>query len=325
MNIETKIKEEATYWLILEKEGLNNEKKEKLNLWLKDENNKKAYNRIKFVHQMSKSLSKENSQILTQEIHNKISKKKLSNRIKHFSSAAAILLIFCFSAFKVYEYNFKVQFSQNLMTDKSSLSRELPDGSIIYVDAKTNLNIEYFNGKREVNLINGRAMFEVAKDENRPFIIKSKDINIEVIGTKFEVINKEDTTTINVENGVVKTYYSKYFFDKQNQAILTKAQSLTYSNEIGAISQIKIIEPEKIALWRENKILFDKTTLKEALEEFSKYSDISVLFLSKDLENYSITGEFLSTQLDIFIKTISKIYPIKIEKNEKSIRISKKF
>ncbi|MFY9083292.1 FecR domain-containing protein, partial [Aliarcobacter butzleri] len=187
------------------------------------------------------------------------------------------------------------------------------------------LNIEYFNGKREVNLINGRAMFEVAKDENRPFIIKSKDINIEVVGTKFEVIHKEDTTTINVENGVVKTYYSKYFFDKQNQAILTKAQSLTYSNEIGAISQIKIIEPEKIALWREKKILFDKTTLKEALEEFSKYSDISVLFLSKELENYSITGEFSSTQLDIFIKTISKIYPIKIERNEKSIRISKKF
>ncbi|MCG3715006.1 DUF4974 domain-containing protein, partial [Aliarcobacter butzleri] len=90
-------------------------------------------------------------------------------------------------------------------------------------------------------------------------------------------------------------------------------------------SQIKIIEPEKIALWRENKILFDKTTLKEALEEFSKYSDISVLFLSKELENYSITGEFSSTQLDIFIKTISKIYPIKIEKNEKSVRISKKF
>lgn len=89
---------------------------------------------------------------------------------------------------------------------------------------------------------------------------------------------------------------------------MTKAQSLTYSNEIGAISQIKIIEPEKIALWRENKILFDKTTLKEALEEFSKYSDISVLFLSKELENYSITGEFSSTQLDIFIKTISKIY-----------------
>ncbi|WP_228129784.1 DUF4974 domain-containing protein [Aliarcobacter butzleri] len=73
------------------------------------------------------------------------------------------------------------------------------------------------------------------------------------------------------------------------------------------------------------KILFDKTTLKEALEEFSKYSDISVLFLSKELENYSITGEFSSTQLDIFIKTISKIYPIKIEKNEKSVRISKKF
>lgn len=324
MNIETKIKEEAISWLILEKEGLDSKQKEKFKIWLENEVHKKAYNRMKFVHQMSKSLSKENRQVLTQGVHNQISKEKFSKKLRYFSSIAASILILCFFAFKIYENNFKVEFSQSLMTDKNTLNEKLPDGSTIFADAKTNLNIEFFNGKREVNLQNGRAMFEVAKDENRPFVIKSGDINIEVVGTKFEVIHKEDTTTINVEEGTVKTYYSKYFIDKQNQALLTKAQSLTYKDDVGAITQIKIIEPEKIALWRENKILLNKTTLKEALEEFSKYNDISISFLSKDAENYLITGEFSSTQINIFIKTISKIYPIKIDKKDKSLQISKR-
>lgn len=324
MNIETKIKEEAIYWLACEKEGLEKNQKIEFENWIKDEINKKIYNRMKFVHQMAKSISKENAQNLSDKVHLEIRKEKFLNKIKYFSSVAAILLIVCFSAFKIYDNNFAVQYSNSFMTDKNSLKKQLPDGSSIFIDAKTNLNIEFFNGKREVTLKDGRVMFEVAKDKNRVFIIKSGEINIEVVGTKFEVIHKKDTTTINVEEGIVKTYYSKYFFDKQNEKLLTKSNSITYSNFQGDINNQEKINPEKIALWRENLIVLHKTTLKEALEEFSKYSDINIYFLSKELENYSITGEFYSTQLDIFLKTITKIYPIKIDKSDKEIKISKK-
>ncbi len=167
-------------------------------------------------------------------------------------------------------------------------------------------------------------MFEVEKDENRPFIIKSDDVNIEVVGTKFEVIHKKDTTTINVQEGRVKTYHLGHFFDKKNEIFLTKENSLTYSNDNGSTNQISIIKADTIAPWTENRVLLDKTKLKEALEEFSKYSDVSVVFSSKEIEDYLITGEFNSTQLDIFLKTVTKIYPIKIDKKEKELRISKR-
>ena len=325
MNIETKIKEDAIYWLTCEKEGFKENQKAEFENWIKEEIHQKAYNRMKLVHQMAKSISKENAQSLSDEVHLEIRKEKFLNKIKYFSSAAAILLIVCFSAFKIYDNNFAVQYSRIFQTDKTNLAnQQLPDGSTIFIDAKTNLNIEFYKGKREVTLNDGRVMFEVAKDENRVFIIKSSDINIEVVGTKFEVIHKKNITTINVEEGIVKTYYSKYFFDKQNEKLLTKENSISYSNFQGDINNQEKINSEKIALWRENLIVLHKTTLKEGLEEFAKYSDIKVSFLSKELENYSITGEFSSTQLDIFLKTITKIYPIKIDKKDKEIRISKK-
>ncbi|CAM3400967.1 FecR family protein [Arcobacter aquimarinus] len=325
MNSEIKIKEEAIYWIACEKEGFDKNQKIEFENWIREELHQKIYNRMKFVHQMAKSLSKENKENLSDNVHFEIRKERFSKKIRYFSSAAAVLFVLCFSAFKIYDNNFKVQFSQSLMTDKRSLKEKLPDGSTIFVDAKTALDIEFFNGKREVTLKEGRVMFEVAKDKNRVFIIKSNDINIEVVGTKFEVIHKKDNTTINVEEGIVKTYFTKYFFDKQNEKLLTKENSITYLNEQGNITNQENINPNKIALWRENKIVLDKTTLKEALEEFSKYSDINISFLSKELETYYITGEFSSTQLDIFLKTITKIYPIKVDKKADEISISKKF
>lgn len=326
MNIETKIKEEAIYWIACENEGLNELEKQEFKHWLESNaKHAKAYNRMKFVHQMAKSISNENAKGLSVQAHKEARKIRFLEKTKYFSSAAAILLLVCFSIFKIYDNNFAIQYSKTFQTDKTNLvNQQLPDGSNIFIDAKTNLKVEFFKGKREVTLKDGRVMFEVAKDENRVFIIKSGDINIEVVGTKFEVIHKKDSTTINVEEGIVKTYYTKYFFDKQNEKILTKDNSITYSNTIGIINKQDEIRSEKIALWRKNLIAFNKTTLREALEEFSKYNDISSSFLSKEVAEYQITGEFSSTQLDIFLKTITKIYPIKIDKKDTEIRVSKR-
>lgn len=126
-----------------------------------------------------------------------------------------------------------------------------------------------------------------------------------------------------MEEGIVKTYFSSYFFDKQNEKLLTKENSITYSNFQGNINNQEKINPKKIALWRENLISLNKVSLKDAFDEFSKYNDISTSFSSKEAENYLISAEFSSTQFEIFLKTISRIYPLKVDKNDKNIRISK--
>ena len=58
MNIETKIKEDAIYWLTCEKEGFKENQKAEFENWIKEEIHQKAYNRMKLVHQMAKSISK---------------------------------------------------------------------------------------------------------------------------------------------------------------------------------------------------------------------------------------------------------------------------
>lgn len=166
-------------------------------------------------------------------------------------------------------------------------------------------------------------MFEVAKDAKRAFIIHSDNVTIEVVGTKFEVEHSDDATTINVEEGTVKSYYEASWHEKKNEKLLSKADSITYARG-GNVRHYAKINPEKIAIWRDNLINFNQVSLKDAMDAFSKYTNVSYTFTTPEIETYSITGEFALTQMELFLQTVSKIYPLKIVKNDEKIEFSKK-
>ncbi|WP_044415416.1 FecR family protein [Halarcobacter anaerophilus] len=325
MNSDKKMKERAIYWLTCEKDGLTSSQKLEFENWLKEStSHQKVYNRMKFIYQLPKSLSEENRQNLSQEVHKKFSKSKLTLNAKYYyTSAAAIFLILFLTLFKTYNSTV-LQYEKNYITDIKNLSKQkLPDGSIISLDAKTNLNIEFYKNRREAFLTNGKVIFSIAKDKNRPFVISSDNIQIEVVGTKFEVINLDNKITINVQEGRVKTYHLNKNKKRENTIILTKADTITYTNK-GEVNNYSKINPEKIAIWQDDLINFNQVTLKEAFIEFAKYTNNTFEFSSNEIKNYLVTGEFKSNQLDIFLNTIIKIYPIKIEKKDKTIKIIKK-
>jgi ferric-dicitrate binding protein FerR (iron transport regulator) len=79
----------------------------------------------------------------------------------------------------------------------------LDDGSTVHMDARTKLKIEFSDERRLVHLFEGRAVFEVAKDKNRPFTVRTHIVDVTAVGTRFEVaINPGVTTT--VSEGVVR-------------------------------------------------------------------------------------------------------------------------
>lgn len=325
MNIDAKIKEEATYWLTCEREGLSAFEKEAFERWLaQNPLHVKAYQRIKSIHAMSLSLPNACANSLSAHAHSETKKIKRFEQTKYFARVAALFLVIGVSVFGVYDTFFALKFTQAFYADVTPLTKHvLPDGSIVSCDAKTQMSVAFYPNKRVVTLEKGAAMFEVAKDAKRAFIIHSDKVNIEVVGTRFEVIRSDDATTINVEEGTVKTYYDVSWLEKRNEILLSKADSITYAQE-GNVRYYAKINPEKIAIWRDNLINFNQVSLKDAMDAFSKYTNVSYTFTTPEIETYSITGEFTLTQMELFLQTVSKIYPLKIVKNDEKIEISKK-
>lgn len=318
------IQEEATFWIACQKEGLSTSQAKKLELWLNTSPiHLSTFNKAKRTYDLFKNLSNNNANKLSSNANKGAKRTKIFEKIKPFAMAAIFLLAISISIFKINDYS-KISFTQSYISKNEKMKNiTLPDGSKIQLDAKTNLDIIFYKNTREVKLLSGRVMFYIAADKNRPFIIESNNVFIEVVGTKFEVNKTNKDTTINVEEGLVKSYYLNHNDIKKHVILLKKENSITYSNT-GEIINYDKIKTQNIAQWRNDFINFNQVPLKDVIKQFSKYSNLSISFSSKEIEDYTITGEFVYNQIDIFLKNIIKIYPLTIIKNGNLVQISKK-
>jgi transmembrane sensor len=84
----------------------------------------------------------------------------------------------------------------------------LADGSTVDLNARSRLRVEFSKSERRVELLDGQALFQVAKDKARPFIVHSGDATVRAVGTQFDVYRKDSGTTITVLEGRVAVYSS---------------------------------------------------------------------------------------------------------------------
>jgi transmembrane sensor len=82
----------------------------------------------------------------------------------------------------------------------------LADGSTVDLNARSQLRVEFTNSERRVELLDGQALFQVAKDKARPFIVHSGGATVRAVGTQFDVYRKDSGTTITVLEGRVAVY-----------------------------------------------------------------------------------------------------------------------
>ena len=99
----------------------------------------------------------------------------------------------------------------------------LADGSTIDLNARSRLRIEFAKKERRVELLEGQALFQVAKDKNRPFIVSSGDATVRAVGTQFDVYRRTNGTTVTVIEGRVAVYSSAHV--EPTAPALTFAQS----------------------------------------------------------------------------------------------------
>ena len=318
MTTNEKIENEALSWIIKENEGIKENEKIAFKEFLNNIHHKKVYDKYKNLFFYCNNLKEKEKN----NIKNDIKKEKISfnyNNILSSLAAAVIFIFISFSAFDYYE-DLKSTYEISYQTKNTKkVNILLADNSIIDMDIKSTLNISYYKNKRLVDLIAGKALFSVTKDKKRPFIIRSGSTKIEVLGTKFEVINLNNIRTINVIEGLVRVSYL-YKQKIKNLLILKKGESLSL-NEEGKVLMIKGVDITNIATWKNDLIKFENISLKEALEEFARYNDKNIILEDYKVSQFKISGIFSIKNLDKFIVALPEIYPLKIKKEKDSIKI----
>src|SRR5581483_10169146 len=79
----------------------------------------------------------------------------------------------------------------------------LSDGSTVEINARSSIQIHYTKRERRVDLLKGQALFTVAKNKDRPFIVQSNGAQVRAIGTRFDVNQHSNETVVTVLEGTV--------------------------------------------------------------------------------------------------------------------------
>jgi transmembrane sensor len=224
----------------------------------------------------------------------------------------------------------------------------LPDGSQVWLNAGSRLdynNSNFNQTLREVNL-SGEAYFDITHKEGKPFIVRSGNMRIRVLGTKFNV--KAYPEEQNIETSLIKGSVEITIKERpDDKYILRPNEKLIVSNEgstqkIAAINQTKLTTSTKentdiVALkkvdysvnenlvietaWVENKLVFRSEKFSELAKKMERWYDIQIRFRDTVKAEYRYTGIFTTETIQQALQAMQVVHSFQFVKNDNIIYI----
>jgi transmembrane sensor len=203
----------------------------------------------------------------------------------------------------------------------------LSDNSTIWLNSGSRLvyPATFDPDKREVYL-EGEAMFEVDHDAKRPFYVLSRDIEVKVLGTVFNLCaySDENTTNTVLESGAVELRYNGKSFLGQSKEKMVPGMLAVLNPENKSISQTKV-NTKDFTSWKDGYLVLEKNTLESIAKKLSRYYNVSIVFDNQELANETFSGDLdLRNSAIQVLELIAEMMDIEIAQVDDQIKIRKK-
>ncbi|HBL76506.1 MAG: hypothetical protein A2W90_00355 [Bacteroidetes bacterium GWF2_42_66] len=307
-------------------ERSSSEEINKLNNWSESPANKKELNDYSKIWLWTHQLIERKPQIEFEDTWQKINdwvntKNSGTIWLQNLAKYAAIILIVLnvgwWGAHFYYETGASAgQYFQVSADQAANSVIVLPDSTMVYLRQGSNLKYDpqFKDGNREVSL-EGEAYFEVSGNKDHPFIVKTEQAQIKVLGTQFNVSAEKGSpicqTTL-VEGKVeFITQSGKKYLLLPNQMIEMDVNKKDV--------RIKRVNTELYTAWKDGKIIFRDETLGEITQKLERIYHVNFIFNNPDLaEEYRFSGTFYrETPIGDVITMLKLSIPMTVTREEK--------
>lgn len=169
--------------------------------------------------------------------------------------------------------------------DKSTIT--LPDGSQAYLNSGSKLTFNNdFHSQTRVIALEGEAYFSVKKNKEIPFKVKAAEIEIEVLGTEFNVKAYPDENTISTTLAEGSIHIKSKF----QQTVMKPNQKMIFNR---ADNQMKLFNLNDISPeteWKEGRLVFRNESLEELELKLERWFDVDIVFADKEVKTRRFTG-----------------------------------
>lgn len=234
----------------------------------------------------------------------------LGRRILRYAGmAAAIVLIFLGGLYSA-TYIMRPSEEIVLLTAKDNASEFfLPDGSRVWLNGESRMKYAAdFSGKiREVELT-GEAFFKVTKNPQRPFRVRMKDLQIEVLGTSFDAIGYPSASRdeIILRTGSVKISGA----DFERPVLLKPNEKFSLDHRTGLVS-VEPVDARNYCRWFKPELIFDNTPLKDIITNLERRYNIEITLSTRIPAGKRLSMVVCREPLENIMEVMSSLIPIR--------------
>jgi transmembrane sensor len=231
----------------------------------------------------------------------------------------------------------------------------LADGSTIELNALSSVRVWLSSDVRNIELVQGQALFHVAKDRSRPFIVQSGVTTVRAVGTQFDVYRKTSGTTVTVLEGEVAVVPdadsrtraqdgpSRPSLDQTGPRASTQAGQAPGTPETGvrratillaageqvtvtpdAVSKAKKADVTAATAWTQQRLIFEATPLTEVAAEFNRYNTKKLVIADAALRSLGISGVYSSADPGALIGFLRAQPNLEVTETDQEIRVTRR-
>lgn len=187
----------------------------------------------------------------------------------------------------------------------------LADGSVVNIAPLTELRIRFTSGRRSIELRSGHALFRVAPDQRRPFVVDAGTAVVRAVGTSFDVDRAGDAVRVAVIKGRVLVTRGDGAADTglpassaAPHAVQLAANQAVVVPSRAAVLQVREVDGAAQAAWVAGTLVFDDETVAEVAQRFNLHNVAQIQILDPQLAERRISGTFKASDPESFVAFI---------------------
>ncbi len=216
----------------------------------------------------------------------------------------------------------------------------LADGSIVQVDPESRLRIRLQKHERDVTLERGRALFRVARDHERPFLVHAGATLVRAVGTQFGVEQTREGIVVTVAEGKVAVVPAAARADDSGnhrthpdgrssgaglaataEVLLSAGQQVIVPRR-GPAEAVRAVDTDRELAWVVGRLVFDNESVADVVDEFNRYNVVQLHVASRELAQRSISGVFDASEPESFIGFMQSVAPVNVHRAGQDITIA---
>ena len=212
---------------------------------------------------------------------------------------------------------------------------KLSDGSTVELNSRSRLRVRFSQNQRDVDLLEGQALFKVAKDHARPFIVASDGTRVRAVGTQFDVYRKLEGTVVTVLEGHVAVTTAEPETPRGSpSASIPDFDPRTSNSDAAFLSagEQATLTPRatpkpiranvaSATAWTQHQLVLDSAPLTDVAEEFNRYSTRKLIVEDSGNHPLRLSGVF-STDPDFLIRYLRDRPDISMQETDSEIHIN---